>query len=419
VSGPVPSHTRRALLRSLAALPVAPAWAQSTDTGLPWLYRSLAEVGDLDPGLPRLPSEVAGVAELERLAEQVLPAAHFGYIYAATGNGESKQANADAYTRYGIPPRRLQGLAGADSIDTRLTLFGRTWPTPIYLCPTAGHVSFHPEGEIATARGAQQVGALQMLSSLTTTELEKVNEARGEAVWFQLYPTNDERVRYELVDRAEAAGCPAIVLTVDDIGGRGSEISAPFYRRDTRDCTACHRRELGRVDFLRRKAMFLEYRERPGFDIIYPALDFDHVERLRERVRVKLLIKGIMSAVDAERCAAIGVDGIVVSNHGGRSDSGGIGTLDALPAIAAGLGGRLPILLDGGVRRGTDALKALALGATAVGIGRPYLWGLASFGAEGVALTVQLLTSELKQALLQAGVPSLQALSPEHLQLIR
>lgn len=408
-------YTRRSVLGALATLPLAPVYAQRSGPELPWLYRAIADV-DLDAGLPRTASQVVGIEELEKLAEQVLPPAHFGYIYSATGNGESKQANTDAFKKLDIAPRRLQGLAGAATIDTRVTLFGRSWPSPIYLCPTAGHRSFHPEGELATARGAQQAGALQMLSSLTTTPLERVNEARGEPVWFQLYPTNDEAVRYELVDRAEAAGCDAIVLTVDDIGGRGSEISAPYYRRDTRDCTACHQRELGRPDFLKRKALFLEYRERPGFDIIYPALDFDDVSRLRDRVGVKLLVKGIMHPADAERCAAIGIDGIVVSNHGGRSDSGGVGTLDALPGIVTAVGGRIPVLLDGGVRRGTDALKALALGATAVGVGRPYLWGLAAFGADGVALVARLLTNELKEALLQAGVASVQALTHEHLQ---
>lgn len=402
---------KRQFLNYLAASPLLASGVLRAQDEL--LYRTLDSILDLDPGLPQQLSSVAGVFELEQLAARVLPPAHFGYIYSGAGNGESKQANRDAYDQYDIQPRRLQGV---DQADLSTEIFGETWDSPLFLSPTNGHRAIHPLGELATAQGSANAGATMMLSSLTNTPVEQVNQARGDRpVWFQLYPTNDEAIRYELVKRAEDAGCPAIVVTVDDIGGRGSEISAPYYNRDTRDCTLCHQRELGISDFLQRKAMFQSYKDLPGFSIDANAMTFEDIRKLREQVRGKLLVKGIMHPVDALECLKAGVDGIVVSNHGGRVDSGGLGTLDALPAIVQAVQGRMLVLLDGGIRRGTDVFKALALGADAVGFGRPYLWGLAAYGAEGVQKSVQLVEIELRRAMIQAGVSRVSDIAAQQL----
>ncbi len=379
------------------------------------LYRSLSDALErLGPEWPRTPAEVAGVMELEQLAELALPPAHFGYVHSAAGNGESKQANSDAFARYDIQPRRLQGIG---VVDTSTEMFGEQWKSPLFLSPTNGHLAFHPEGEIGSARGASEAGVTQMLSSLTTTPLEAVNEAKSDKpVWFQLYPTNSEEIRYELVRRAEDAGCPAIVVTVDDIGGRGSEISAPFTRMDDRDCTICHQRELlGTADFLKRKMMFLQYKDIPGFNITDINISMDDIARLRDQIKGKLFVKGIMHPDDARGCVDVGADGVIVSNHGGRVDSGGLGTLDALPGIAEAVNGDAKVFIDGGIRRGTDVFKALALGADAVGFGRPYLWGLASFGAEGVKLCVQLIENELRRAMVQSASKTIADISIDQL----
>jgi isopentenyl diphosphate isomerase/L-lactate dehydrogenase-like FMN-dependent dehydrogenase len=401
---PSPDVGRRRWLQFLLGSPVLGGLSKSFAQDIP-LFRPLAEIDDLDPGLPQSLEALTGVFELEKLAERVLPPAHFGYIYQGAGNGESKIANRDAYSRYDVQPRRLHGIADA---DMSIEMFGETWDTPLFLSPCASHRVFNPDGELASGKGASDAGITQILSSLTTTPIEEVNAVKHDKpVWFQLYPSTDETVRYEVVRRAAAAGSENIVVTVDDFGGRGSELAAPYTNRDTRDCTACHRRELGRPDFLKRKVMFMQYKDLPGFDISSSSLSFDDIRRLRDQVRGRLLVKGIMHPEDAARCLAAGADGIVVSNHGGRIDSGGVATLDVLPEIAREVKGKLKIFFDGGIRRGTDAFKALALGADAVGFGRPYLWGLAAFGAAGVTKTADLLRAELRRTMLQSGAASI------------
>jgi isopentenyl diphosphate isomerase/L-lactate dehydrogenase-like FMN-dependent dehydrogenase len=409
-------NSKRAFLQYLAASPVLAAASASASIGAAGaaqqeslLYRTLDSLDDLDPELPRTLADVTSVFELEGLAERVLPPAHFGYILQGSGGMQTTLRNREAFGRYGMRPRRLQGIK---EVDTSIRLLGKDLAFPIFLCPTNAHRAFHPEGEIATAKGARQANAMQMLSSLTTTAVEAVNEARGEPVWFQLYPTNVDAVRYELVDRAQKAGCPAIVVTVDDIGERKSEAIARYRRRDTRDCNLCHQRHEGMADFLRRKPMFQPYRLRPGFNIDNDALSFDHIKRLRDKVKVKLIVKGIMHPADAARCADIGVDGVMVSNHGGRVESGGFGTFDALPDIVAEVKGKVAILMDGGIRRGGDACKALAMGADAVGMGRPYLYGLATFGAEGVAAAMTMVAAEARQAMLHVGAARVSDLHP-------
>lgn len=376
------------------------------------MYTPLETILDLDPGLPRVASDVMSVFELEALAERVLPPAHFGYLLTGAAGMETTHRNREAFGKFAIQPRRL---AGIKEVDTSTELFGQKLDYPLFLCPTNGHRAFHPLGEIATANGARKAGALQLLSSLTTTAVEDVNQARGEPVWFQLYPTNDDQIRYELVARAEADGCPAIVVTVDDIGDRKSDAFNRRRRLDQRDCRGCHQRQDGISDFLKRKSMFQAYRSRPGFNIGHQAMDFDDIKRLRDHVNGKLLVKGIMHPGDAERCAAAGVDGVIVSNHGGRVESGGLGTFDALPDVVSAVKGKIAILMDGGIRRGSDAYKALAMGADAVGLGRPYLWGLAAFGADGVAKTMTMVAGELRQAMLQAGVASMADIKTETL----
>ncbi|NIP80297.1 MAG: alpha-hydroxy-acid oxidizing protein, partial [Gemmatimonadetes bacterium] len=217
-------------------------------------------------------------------------------------------------------------------------------------------------------------------------------------VWQQLYPTDRWDVAEGVVRRAEAAGCPAIVLTVDLRPGGRRETLERYMRTDPRDCGSCH---TGAP-----KPMY------DGLDMdevgtFLSPLTWDFVRRLRDLTDRRLLVKGISTAEDAAMCVEHGIDGVVVSNHGGRADDAGVSTIEALPEVVDAVGGRIPVLVDSGFRRGTDVLKAMALGASAVGIGRPYLWGLAAFGQSGVEAVLALLTAEIGVAMQQAGVPSL------------
>ncbi|MBI3264860.1 MAG: alpha-hydroxy-acid oxidizing protein, partial [Acidobacteria bacterium] len=262
---------------------------------------------------------------------------------------------------------------------------------------------FHTEGEKGVARAARSKGHLQMLSTVTSTSVEEVNAERGEPVWYQLYARDQWSDTLRLVKRVETAGCPALVWTIDLLGGSNRET---FRRAQPREgvraplCKNCH-------DGLR-KPMYEGLAEQAGGEGSARAVyTWDGIKRLKDATRMKLLVKGIQTREDAELAVAHGADGIVVSNHGGRAGASGRSTIESLPEIAAGVAGRIPIILDSGVRRGTDIFKALALGATAVGIGRPYVWGLAAFGQEGVEAVLDLLRRELQMVMRQTGSTSI------------
>jgi isopentenyl diphosphate isomerase/L-lactate dehydrogenase-like FMN-dependent dehydrogenase len=292
-------------------------------------------------------------------------------------------------------------------IDTSLELFGTKFNSPIILCPLGAQKAFHPEGEIAVAKAAKARGHLQILSTVTSTGVEDVIAARGEPVWFQLYTTSNLDVAAKLVKRAEAAGCPAVAVTVDLPAGRNIETALRLARTDTRTCTACHA-PAGSALFSR--PMFARL-DTAGLQINSSSLTWDFIKRLRDATRMKILIKGLESGQDAGLAVEHGADGIIVSNHGGRATDTGRGTLECLPDVTAAVRGRVPIILDGGVRRGTDVLKALALGATAVGIGRPYIWGLGAYGQPGVERVLELLNKELMLAMVGVGARNLREIT--------
>jgi 4-hydroxymandelate oxidase len=252
-----------------------------------------------------------------------------------------------------------------------------------------------------------------MLSTGASTPVEEVVAARNGPMWQQLYATDDWHVTEAVVRRSEKAGCTAIFLTVDSPPGRNSETLLRAMRRDGRDCTQCH--VGGSHDLVRRAPMFT------GIDVsrvtaLSPTtLSGHYLERLRKLVTVKFLVKGIVTAEDATQALHAGVDGIVVSNHGGRQEETLRSTIECLPEIVAAVDRRIPVFIDGGIRRGTDIFKALALGATAVGIGRPQAWGLAAFGQPGVEAVSNILTRELRSIMRQAGTPDLAAIDKSHL----
>lgn len=242
-----------------------------------------------------------------------------------------------------------------------------------------------------------------------------MNAARGEPVWYQLYPTDQWSLTKALVRRVEAAGCPVLVLTVDLQGGSNRIALARAKRRDPRDCTACHTSSPRLADEMAPKPMFRGLDVQTINDLTPPDMNWDYVARLRDIWPRQLVIKGLVTREDALLAVAHGVDGIIISNHGGRAEDSGRASIDSLAEVAPAVAGRIPLLMDGGVRRGADVFKALALGADAVGIGRPYIWGLASFGQEGVERVLEILQSELTGNMRQAGTRSIAEITASHI----
>jgi len=383
--------SRRTLLRSAGALaalnPAIRAFGQDPDA-------AITEA-----------SQALDVFEFERVARANLPPAHWGYLATGVDGDETLQANREGFANYALRVRRMVDIR---NIDMSVSLFGTNWDSPIVLDPVGSQRAFHPDGELATARAAQSRKHLQILSTVATTSVEDVTAARGAPIWYQLYPTDHWPVTQALVRRAAAAGCPVLVLTVDLQAGSNRVTGARSIRLDQRNCAACHqssRTEL--AAYMINKPMFAGLDISSVTDLTSIDMNWDYIGRLREIWPRKLVIKGIVTREDAELAIANGVDGIVVSNHGGRAEDSGRPTIDSLREVVEGVRGRAPVIVDGGFRRGTDIFKAIALGANAVAIGRPYIWGLASFGQEGVEKVLDILRNELLFAMRQAGTRSI------------
>jgi 4-hydroxymandelate oxidase len=369
--------------------------------GLP-SFRSFAEASslqDVDSAINRA-GDALDVFDFEPVARKNIPPAHWGYLVSGVDGEETLKANRDAYLRYQLHARRMVDVS---KLDMSVELLGTRFDSPIILCPVGAQKAFHPEGEVAVARAAKARGHLQILSTVTSTGVEEVITARGAPVWFQLYTTSSFDITTKLVRRAEAAGCPAVAVTVDLPAGRNLETALRWARTDTRTCTACH--APGGSPFFTRP-MFSQL-DATGLSTTSSSLTWDFIKRLKDVTRMKVLIKGLESGADAKLAVANGADGIIVSNHGGRATDTGRGTLECLPEVVAEVRGRVPVIVDGGVRRGTDILKALALGATAVGIGRPYVWGLGAYGEAGVDRVLELLDNELRLAMVGVGARNL------------
>jgi isopentenyl diphosphate isomerase/L-lactate dehydrogenase-like FMN-dependent dehydrogenase len=398
--------SRRRLLQFLAASPLLggpAAFAQEVQR-LPdpmvWGARTLDKL----IGSPR---EALDVFDFEPVAHKNVPVAHFAYMASGIDDEVTLRANREGFQKFQLRPRRLVDVS---TLDTRMELFGETYRSPIVVAPTGSNHAFHADGELAVARAARVGDHLEMLSTVATTSIEDAIAARGRPVWFQLYPTDRWEVTEGLAKRAEKAGAGTIVITTDHIGRQNWETLFRLRRTDTRDCSACH--GLGLQSALQRKPNF------DGLDIggltttNNTAVTWAIVKRLRDTVKTRLLVKGLMTAEDARLAVEAGLDGIVVSNHGGRSEDNGRSTIDALPEILEAVGGKVPVLVDSGFRRGTDIVKALAMGARAVCVGRPYLWGLGAFGQAGVERVLGLLHGELRTVMMQMGAPTLKDLVP-------
>ena len=402
--------SRRQFLKFLSASPLLaygglPAWGQEIPSKLPdpMLWAPSPSVQII-----KNPKEAINVFDFEPVARQNIPPAHFGYMASGIDDEVTLRANREAFLKFQLRPRRLVDVS---KVDMRVDILGVTYDTPIMIAPVGGQKAFHEEGEIAVARAAKVGNHLQILSTATTSSPEDVTAARGGPIWYQLYATNNWDVAKTFVTRAEKAGCPVVAITVDRSGGRNQETLFRLTRTDTRQCDTCHDRSSLQAN-LQRRSMY------QGVDISgltntqSSNMTWDFIKRMRDVTKMKIVLKGILAHEDAVMAVDNGIDAIIVSNHGARSEDSGRSTIDALPEIVEAVNGRMPILVDSGFRRGTDIVKALAMGATAVCVGRPYIWGLGAFGQAGVERVLELLRIELRAAMQQVGAPTIKHLVP-------
>ncbi len=383
--------TRRAFLSFLAASPVI--LAASRVSGQP-----VVDLSDIyAPQILARAQDAINVFDFRETAKHVFQPGHYTRMMMGADNGETVRANREGFSKFQL---RMRRLINTQDIDSSVELFGETYPVPIFIAPCGGQKAFHEEGEVAVARAARSRGVGQFLSTVASTAIEEVSAARGAPVLFQLYPDLEWSVTEAVIRRAERAGSRVMAVTVDHPASNREAIQR--FRRDSNaECQMCHSEEAGNSA------------GPPMFDGLVRSgarrtfLDWDYIDRIRDATSMHLMLKGIVTGGDAELAIEHGIEGIIVSNHGGRAENSLRGTIESLPEVVAAVQGRIPVLIDSGFRRGTDIFKALALGADAIAIGRPYLWGLGTFGQEGVETVLDILTREFVVVMRQAGTVNL------------
>lgn len=342
------------------------------------------------------------VLEFEALARKRMKRAFYDYYAGGAEDERTLDANCGAFGEIFLRPRVLVDVS---RVETSTTALGARVPAPILVAPTAFHRLAHPDGELATARAAGAAGTIMVASTISSCSLEEIAQAATGPLWYQLYVYKDRSLARNLVHRAEAAGYRALCLTVDtaQLGRR---------ERDERNKFTLPRGirmknfEAAGLDVATMGMSFASYASRQ----LDPSLTWDAVDWLRGETKLPILLKGIIAAEDAALAAERGVQGVIVSNHGGRQLDGAEATIRALPRVVEAVAGRAEVYMDGGVRRGTDVLKALALGARGVFVGRPCLWGLAAAGERGVARVLAMLLQEFTLAMALCGCPSVRSI---------
>jgi 4-hydroxymandelate oxidase len=376
------SRNRRQFLSFLAASPAfAQAWHQA------------------DPPVITSVKDALSIEDFEAAARKKLGLAHYGWVSSGVEEDATVRANRKGFGHFQLKPRHLVDIA---KTDLHTELFGTVWDTPLFLCPIGLQKMYHPEGELPVARAAKAKKVLQVLATGSSNPLEDVTKALGTPPWFQLYMPSQWAETEKLVRKVEAGGCTVLTWTIDTMGGRISRTYERFRNLDKEDCARCHTNGFGKP-------------RKPILDGIQaganPPATWEYIDRLKKLTKMKLVVKGIETAEDAKLCHEHGADGIMVSNHGGRATETGRATIDTLAEVVEAVGTRIPVLVDSGFRSGADVYKALALGARMVGIGRPYIYGLASFGQEGVEKVLDIMRSELQLIMKQCGTPTMAQIS--------
>lgn len=353
------------------------------------------------PPLDRIPPHVAALADYEPLARERLGEAAWAYFAGGAGDEWTLRENVAAFRRLPLRARVLRDLSGA---STRTTLFGAELSAPILLAPVAFQRLAHPDGEMATVVAAGALDTHMVVSTQASISLEELAANAAAPLWFQLYIQPDRAFTEQLVRRAERAGYRAIVVTVDApvTGMRNREQRAGFALPP--DIEAVNLKGLRGLPAAAPDALLF------GTPLAAATPTWADLAWLRDLTRLPILLKGIADPQDAVRAVSAGIDGIVVSNHGGRTLDGAPAAIDLLPPVVRAVAGAVPILLDGGIRRGTDVLRAIALGASAVLVGRPQVFALAAAGAPGVAHVLRILRAEFELAMALAGCPSVAAI---------
>ena len=405
-------------------------------------------IGGARGARPRVP---VSVERLEQRAQDVMSAEAFAYVAGGAGTEETMRENRAAFERWRIVPRVLHDVSVR---DTSVELFGTRLPSPFVLSPIGVLEMAHRDADLAVARAAAGEGVPTTVSNQASRPMEDCARELGDAPhWFQLYWSTSNDLVESLIGRAEACGCTAVMLTLDTtmlgwrirdldlaylpfLRGKGiaQYTSDPVFVEQLRETLLEEAPPTGRITPSALRTLWQMVSAYPGprlrnlrsgearaavrrFVEIYsrPSLTWEDLAFLRERTKLPILLKGVLSAADATAAVEHGMDGIVVSNHGGRQVDGSIATMDALPSVVAAVDGRVPILLDSGVRSGADALRALALGATAVGLGRPFVWVLAAGGEDGVREVLRNFRADFDLTLGLAGYPSIAELTPNSL----
>jgi len=340
------------------------------------------------------PDQALDVFQFEETIRKKLPKDVNDFISGGADDEKTIHANRDAFDQVEIRARRLVNVS---QINTRTEVLGQQMETPILIAPVGFQKAIHPEGELAVARAAASHKHLMIASTVSSYSIEEISQNHSGKVWFQLYPTSDRNVARDLLQRAESAGCPVAALTVDTpvLGNRENQLS---FLNKVLQSDQGYLGNFKNIDL------------RKGLSD--PAMSWDIISWMKANTKMKIVIKGVVTREDTKLCVENGADAIIVSNHGGRQEESNRGTLECLPEVVAGAEGKIPILIDGGFRRGTDIFKALAMGAKAICIGRPYVWGLGAFGQQGVEKVLDILRAELIRIMQLAGATSIDKITP-------